>query len=176
MGNGGFLIWYCIGQTKQTNETNKQTNETNKQSNKQTNKQTNKRTNETNKRNKQTNKRTKQTNKRNKQTIKQTNKRTNETNKRNKQTKQTNETNKQTNKQKNTLPIQEVTRLHLTKYYSFHSKISVDRCGSVGIATELRAGRSGDRTPVGKRFSAPVQSGPGVHPASCTMGTGSFAG
>jgi len=29
---------------------------------------------------------------------------------------------------------------------------------------------------VGKRFSAPVQSGPGVHPASCTMGTGSFAG
>ena len=26
------------------------------------------------------------------------------------------------------------------------------------------------------RFSAPVQTGPGVHPASCTMGTGSFPG
>ena len=26
------------------------------------------------------------------------------------------------------------------------------------------------------RFSAPVQTGPGVHPASCTMGTGSFLG
>jgi len=26
------------------------------------------------------------------------------------------------------------------------------------------------------RFSAPVQSGPGSHPASCTMGTGSFTG
>jgi len=29
---------------------------------------------------------------------------------------------------------------------------------------------------VGARFSAPVQTGPGVHPASCTMGTGSFPG
>ena len=26
------------------------------------------------------------------------------------------------------------------------------------------------------RFSTPVQTGPGVHPASCTMGTGSFLG
>ena len=40
----------------------------------------------------------------------------------------------------------------------------------------LRAGRSGDRSPVGARFSAPVQTGPGAHPASCTMGTGSFPG
>ena len=40
----------------------------------------------------------------------------------------------------------------------------------------LRAGRSGDRIPVGERFSAPVQTGPGPHPASCTMGTGSFPG
>jgi hypothetical protein len=48
---------------------------------------------------------------------------------------------------------------------------------SVGIATELRAGRSGDRIPVeGARFYAPVQTGPGDHPASCTMGTGSFPG
>ena len=28
----------------------------------------------------------------------------------------------------------------------------------------------------GARFSAPVQIGPGAHPASCTMGTGSFPG
>jgi hypothetical protein len=57
---------------------------------------------------------------------------------------------------------------------------TVGRCGpgsSVGIATELRAGRSGDRIPVGgARFSTPVQTGPGAHPASCTMGTGSFPG
>ena len=31
----------------------------------------------------------------------------------------------------------------------------------VGVAT----GRSGDRIPVGARFSVPVQAGPGVHPA-----------
>ena len=29
---------------------------------------------------------------------------------------------------------------------------------------------------MGTRFSAPVQTGPGAHPASCTMGTGSFPG
>ena len=33
---------------------------------------------------------------------------------------------------------------------------------------------SGDRIPVGARISARVQNGPGAHPASCTMGTGSF--
>ena len=51
-------------------------------------------------------------------------------------------------------------------------------CGpgsSVGIATELRAGRSGDRIPVGRDFP-PVQTGPGTHLDSCTMGTGSFPG
>jgi len=35
---------------------------------------------------------------------------------------------------------------------------------------------SGDRIPVGARFSAPVQTGPGAHPASCPMDTGSFPG
>jgi len=29
---------------------------------------------------------------------------------------------------------------------------------------------------VGARFSTPVQTGPGIHPVSCTMGTGSFPG
>jgi len=29
---------------------------------------------------------------------------------------------------------------------------------------------------VGARFSTPVQTGPGAHPASCTVGTGSFPG
>ena len=40
----------------------------------------------------------------------------------------------------------------------------------------LRAGRSGHRIPVGARFSAPVQTGRGAHPASCKMATGSFPG
>jgi hypothetical protein len=47
---------------------------------------------------------------------------------------------------------------------------------SVGIATELRAGRSGYRIPVEAKFSAPVQTCPGALPAFCTMGTGSFPG
>jgi hypothetical protein len=38
------------------------------------------------------------------------------------------------------------------------------------------AGRFVDRIPVGARFSAPVQTGPGAHPTSYTMGTGSFVG
>jgi hypothetical protein len=40
----------------------------------------------------------------------------------------------------------------------------------------VRAGQSGDQIPVGTRFSAPVQTGPEAHPASCKMGTGSFLG
>ena len=40
----------------------------------------------------------------------------------------------------------------------------------------LRAGQYEDRIPVGARFSAPVQTCPGGHPASCTMGTALFLG
>jgi len=50
------------------------------------------------------------------------------------------------------------------------------RNSSVGIAT--RYGMNGPRIESrwGERFSAGVQTGPGVHPASYTMGTGSFLG
>jgi len=40
----------------------------------------------------------------------------------------------------------------------------------------LQARRSGDLFPVGTRYSALVQNGPGAHPASYTVGTGSFPG
>jgi hypothetical protein len=47
---------------------------------------------------------------------------------------------------------------------------------SVGIATGYGVDGPVDRIPVGARFFAHVQSGHGVHPASCTMGAESFPG
>ena len=46
---------------------------------------------------------------------------------------------------------------------------------SVGIATELRAGRSAIESRWGRDFP-PVQTGPEANPANCKMGTGSFPG
>jgi hypothetical protein len=54
--------------------------------------------------------------------------------------------------------------------------IVLGRDSSVGIATELWAGRYGDRIQVEARFSAPFQTCPEAHPASYTMGTGTFQG
>jgi hypothetical protein len=45
-----------------------------------------------------------------------------------------------------------------------------------GYSNSLRAWQSEDQIPVRVRFSAFDQTGPGAHPASCTMGTGSFPG
>jgi hypothetical protein len=54
-------------------------------------------------------------------------------------------------------------------------------CGpgsSVGIVTGYGLDCPGieSRRGGGTRFFAPVQTGPGAHPASCTMGTRSFPG
>ena len=46
---------------------------------------------------------------------------------------------------------------------------------SVGIATDYGLDGPGSN-PCGGRDFPPVQTGPGAHPASCTMGTGSFPG
>ena len=46
----------------------------------------------------------------------------------------------------------------------------------VGIATAYGLDGQGIESRWGARFSAPVQNGPEAHPASCTMGTGSFPG
>ena len=46
----------------------------------------------------------------------------------------------------------------------------------VGIATGYGLHSPGIKSRWGARFSAPVQTCPGAHPASCIMGTGSFPG
>ena len=50
------------------------------------------------------------------------------------------------------------------------------RDSSVGIATCYGLGGPGIESWWGTRFSAPFQTGPGAHPTSCRMGTGSFPG
>ena len=52
----------------------------------------------------------------------------------------------------------------------------MDRNSSVGIATRYGLDGPGIESRWEARFSAPVQTGPGAYPASCTMGTGSFPG
>ena len=47
---------------------------------------------------------------------------------------------------------------------------------SVGIATAYGLDGPGIEPRWGERFSTPVQTGPEAHPASRTMGTGSFPG
>jgi len=64
-----------------------------------------------------------------------------------------------------------------TFIYEIHLFYSKE-CGadtSVGIATELRAGRSGIESRWG-RDSPLVKTCPVAHPASCKMGIGSFPG
>jgi len=53
---------------------------------------------------------------------------------------------------------------------------SVGRDSSVGVATCYGMDGSGIESRWGARFSAPVHTGPGAHPASYAMDTGSFPG
>ena len=52
----------------------------------------------------------------------------------------------------------------------------MDRDSSVGIATPYGLDGPGIKSWWGARFSAPVLTGPGAHPASYTVGTGSLLG
>jgi hypothetical protein len=50
------------------------------------------------------------------------------------------------------------------------------RDSSVGIMTRYGLDCPGIESRCGRYFPAPVQTGPVAHPASCTIGTGSFPG
>ena len=60
------------------------------------------------------------------------------------------------------------------KISAYRLVIQVGRGSVVGIATCYRLDSSGIESRLGARFFSPVQAGPEAHPASCTMGTGSF--
>jgi len=53
--------------------------------------------------------------------------------------------------------------------------MTVSRDSSVGIATDYGLDAPGSN-PSGNEIFPPVHNGSGAHPASCTMGTGSFLG
>jgi hypothetical protein len=63
----------------------------------------------------------------------------------------------------------------ITRIYH-DARCSECHTSSVGRYSDwVRGGRSGDRIPVEARFSAPIETGPGTHPASSTMCTGSLS-
>ena len=78
------------------------------------------------------------------------------------------------------------TQMSVTQYrrikplsvrYSWNSESFFRGPGSVvGITTAYGLDGPGIESRWGVRFSAPVQTGHKAHPASCTMGTGSFLG
>ena len=60
--------------------------------------------------------------------------------------------------------------------FSEYWKEIVSRDNSLGIATHYAPDGPGNESQLEARFSSLVQTGPGVHPASYTTGTGSFPG
>ena len=75
----------------------------------------------------------------------------------------------------NTIYIQVTVRILIAIRAQRRKVASSIPDGVIGISNwHNPCGQSGDRILVEARFSAPVQTGPGAHPASCTMGTGCF--
>jgi hypothetical protein len=74
------------------------------------------------------------------------------------------------------LPIVACFFIPNSSTHSVHHNSNYRADSIVGIATSYGLDGPGIKSRWGARFSAPVQTGPGAQPASCTMGTGSFLG
>jgi hypothetical protein len=74
------------------------------------------------------------------------------------------------------LQFEHTSALRVQSYYLSCSSQGMGRDSSVGIATGYGLDGPGIESRWEARFFAQVQTGPEAHPASCTMGTGSFPG
>ena len=72
------------------------------------------------------------------------------------------------------MKLSSLTKSYINKY-PMHN-LTVDQDRTVGIATHYGLNGPGIESWGRARFSAPIQTGPGAHPASYTMGTGSSPG
>jgi hypothetical protein len=73
-------------------------------------------------------------------------------------------------------PYAFLARTRIVLLYLLPTLHMVGRYSSVGIATRYKLGGPWIESRWGATFSAPVQKGSEAHPASYTMGTGSFPG
>ena len=69
-----------------------------------------------------------------------------------------------------------ISKSSFTDIFAWLPLFHVDRRNSVGIATGYGLDGLGIESRWGRDFSTPVQTCPGAHPASCTIGTGSLPG
>jgi hypothetical protein len=79
------------------------------------------------------------------------------------------------------MELRQVLRIHSSKNnqnrHTYNSTLSYGgRDSSVGVVTGYRLDVPGIESRWGARFFVHVQTGPGVHPPSCTVHTGSFPG
>jgi len=68
----------------------------------------------------------------------------------------------------------EFSKLYKEDKYIYTYTLTLGPGSVIGITTAYGLDGPGIKSRWGARFSAPVQTGPEAHPASCKMGTGSF--
>ena len=73
------------------------------------------------------------------------------------------------------MKLSSLTKSYINKYPT-DNNLTVGWDSSVGIVTHYGLDGPGIKSQWGARFSTPIQTGPGAHPTSYAVGTGSFPG